>query len=176
MRRRKKTSISNVIPELKYNPSLLRISCQCLISVTLRSHLLEYDLWKNCHKKTVQETFKQPWLPGFCSWKKIFWVVDVVHYYFVRWQQFIFATNVQCHWHWQCKLSVSKLSYSFARFFFWITTLRADAKNAHWRKDRLQWGQVVLYYLRQYFLVLQPFNCPNSTKLSAYIRISFNHN
>ena len=31
VRQRKNTSISNVIPELKYNPSLLRISCQCLI-------------------------------------------------------------------------------------------------------------------------------------------------
>ena len=33
VRLRKITSISNVMPELKQNPSLLRISCQCLIII-----------------------------------------------------------------------------------------------------------------------------------------------
>ena len=30
---KKKTSISNVTPKLKYNASLIRISCQCLITI-----------------------------------------------------------------------------------------------------------------------------------------------
>ena len=36
VRQRKITSISNVIPELKQNPSLLQISCQCLILQIVR--------------------------------------------------------------------------------------------------------------------------------------------
>ena len=43
VRQRKITSVSNVLPELKQNPSLLRISCQCLMCKELVMEILTFD-------------------------------------------------------------------------------------------------------------------------------------
>ena len=54
MCQRKITSISNVIPELKLNPSLLRISCQCLLYNIISSNT---STKSKCHIENQMNIF-----------------------------------------------------------------------------------------------------------------------